>query len=90
VLHVHVRPGAKVTALLGLHDGRLKIAVAAPPVDGAANEALLEFFASALRRPRRQLRLQAGAAGRIKSVRIEAAQLVQVKRVPAALLPAGG
>jgi uncharacterized protein (TIGR00251 family) len=87
VLLVHVRPGAKVTALLGLHGGRLKIAIAAPPVDGAANEALLEFLARVLRRPRRQLHLHAGAASRSKSVRIETAQLAQVTRALAALLP---
>jgi uncharacterized protein len=73
LLLLHVRPGAKVASLLGTHDGRLKVAVNAPPIDGKANDALLEFLAAVLRLPRRRLRLESGLASRSKSVRIEAA-----------------
>jgi len=68
---VHARPGARTTAIAGLHDGRLKVALAAPPVDGKANERLLDFFAASLRVPRRRVHLQTGAASREKTVRIE-------------------
>jgi len=80
LLLVYARPGAKVAALLGTHAGRLKIAIDAPPVDGKANETLLDFLAALLRRPRRQVHLQAGATSRSKSVRVEAAQAEQVAR----------
>jgi len=69
---VYARPGAKITAIAGLHDGRLKVALAAPPVDGKANELLLDFLAALLRVPRRHVLLQNGAASREKTVRIEA------------------
>jgi uncharacterized protein len=55
---------------VGLHGDRLKIAIAAPPVDGKANAALLAFLAVALSLPRRRLRLQVGSASREKCVRV--------------------
>jgi uncharacterized protein (TIGR00251 family) len=80
LLLVHARPGAKVAALLGTHAGRLKISIDAPPVDGKANETLLDFLAALLKRPRRQLHLHSGTVSRFKSVRIEAAQAAQIAR----------
>lgn len=59
--------------LLGVHGGRLKISLSAPPIDGEANEALLDLLAELLRKPRRQLHLQSGTTSRNKSVRVEAA-----------------
>jgi len=47
-LLVLVQPRASRTKVLGEHDGRLKIALAAPPVDGEANAALIEFLADEL------------------------------------------
>ena len=44
-LSLLVQPRASRTRVVGEHDGRLKVAVASPPVDGAANDALLEFLA---------------------------------------------
>lgn len=73
LLLVHVHPGGKRTMVLGVHGGRLKISLTAPPVDGKANDALLDLLAKLLRRPRRQFHLQSGATSRDKSVRIEAA-----------------
>lgn len=65
-----VQPGAKVTAVAGLHGDALKVKVASPPVDGAANEALLTFLAAALGVKRRDAELLQGATGRRKVVRI--------------------
>src|SRR5690606_39705401 len=42
-LRLHVQPGASRTAVQGEHDGCLKLAVAAPPVDGKANDAILKW-----------------------------------------------
>ncbi|MCG9915433.1 MAG: DUF167 domain-containing protein [Phenylobacterium sp.] len=54
------------------HEGRvfLKVRIAAPPVDGAANAALIAFLAKALSRPRSDIRLAAGQTGRLKLVEI--------------------
>jgi uncharacterized protein (TIGR00251 family) len=70
-LAVHVQPRASRSAVVGEHGGALKIRLAAPPVDGAANEALVEFVAGQLGVPRRQVRLVGGAASRRKLLEID-------------------
>jgi uncharacterized protein (TIGR00251 family) len=71
-LRLHVQPGASRTAVQGEHDGCLKLAVAAPPVDGKANDAILKWFARRLGVPRSALRIAAGASGRRKTLLVEA------------------
>lgn len=66
LLSVHAQPGASRTKIVGEHGGSLKIAVQAPPVDGAANEAITEFLAEALGLSRRNIGLKSGATGRKK------------------------
>jgi uncharacterized protein len=68
VLEILVQPRASRTRVVGEHDGRLKIQLAAPPVDGEANAALLAFLADALGVRRADLALLAGEAGRRKRV----------------------
>lgn len=63
-----VQPRASRTRAVGEHDGRLKIQVAAPPVDGAANAELLSFLAERLKLPRRDLAIVAGETGRRKTI----------------------
>ena len=65
-LLVKVIPRAGVTRLSGTRDGRLLVRLAAPPVDGAANEALIAFFAGILRTPARNITLTDGAHSRNK------------------------
>jgi uncharacterized protein (TIGR00251 family) len=72
VLELHVQPGAKRTEVAGLHGGALKLRLAAPPVDGRANDALVAFLADAFGVPLRSVTLLRGAASRSKHVRIEA------------------
>jgi len=67
-LAVLVQPRASRTRVVGEHDGQLKIQLAAPPVDGEANAALLEFLAKRLGVQRRQVTLVAGDASRRKRV----------------------
>jgi uncharacterized protein len=69
-LMLHVQPGAKKTAIVGAHGDALKIKVAAAPVEGAANEALLKFLAQHFGVPRRQVTLKSGATARNKIVEI--------------------
>jgi uncharacterized protein (TIGR00251 family) len=69
---VHAKPRAKRTALLGVrgHDGALEVALAAPPVDGAANAALVEALAKALGVPRGQVEIVRGEGSRTKLVAV--------------------
>ncbi len=72
VLEILVQPRASRTRVLGEHDGRLKIALAAPPVDGEANAALVEFLAGALGVRKAAVTILRGEAGRRKTVRVAA------------------
>jgi uncharacterized protein len=75
-LQIQAQPGAKVTVVVGVYgDGgqaRLKIALAAPPVDGKANAVLRAFLAEAFGVAQRNVTLLHGQSGRKKLVRIEA------------------
>jgi uncharacterized protein (TIGR00251 family) len=70
VIELLVQPRASRTRALGEHDGRLKIQLAAPPVDGEANGALVEFLAGALRVRKGDVRILRGETGRRKTVQI--------------------
>lgn len=69
-LGLRVVPRAPRSAVEGVRAGRLLIRVTAPPVDSAANEAVVAVLASALDLPRRTIRIVAGASGRNKTVEI--------------------
>lgn len=69
-LDVLVAPRAARSQLVGLHDDRLKVQLAAPPVDGAANAALCELLAGALALPRSAISIARGHASKRKTVRI--------------------
>lgn len=70
-VEVLVQPRASRTKIVGEHDGRLKVQLAAPPVDGEANAALVAFFADLLGLPKRAVEVASGATGRRKTLRIE-------------------
>jgi uncharacterized protein (TIGR00251 family) len=69
---VQAKPRAKRTAILGVRseDRVLEVALAAPPVDGAANAALIEALAKALRLPKSQVRIARGDSARRKLVAV--------------------
>ena len=80
---VRVQTRAKKTAITGILDSggtaALKITLAAPPVEGRANEALIDYFADIFGVPRSAVHLLAGASGRSKIIRIagrSAAELI--------------
>lgn len=72
LLTLHIQPGAKKTEVVGLHGEALKIRLAAPPVDGKANAALLAFVADRLGVPRSAVELVGGQTSRAKRVRVSA------------------
>ncbi len=69
-LLLHVVPRARVTALAGRHGDALKIRLAAPPVDGAANDELIRFLAERLAVPRSAVTIAAGHTSRRKTVTV--------------------
>jgi uncharacterized protein (TIGR00251 family) len=71
---VKVQPGASATRIRGEHGGALKVAVAAPPERGKANEELVRFLARALGCDRRALEIVAGETGRKKRVLVRGAE----------------
>lgn len=83
-LTLHVQPGAKRTEVAGLHGDALKIRLAAPPVEGRANEALLKFVAASFGVPLRQVELKQGGQSRHKVVAVMGSCIE-----PESLLPAG-
>ena len=70
ILDLHVQPGASRTEFAGKHGERLKVRLQARAVDGAANEALIEFLAAHFRVPRRNIRIVSGLRSRQKRVEI--------------------
>lgn len=73
LVQVRVQPGAKRSEVIGLLDDRLKIRIAAPPVDSKANSALIEFIATALGLRQSRVTLSSGATSRQKNIAIESA-----------------
>lgn len=74
ILELHVQPGASRSEFAGEHGGRIKVRLAAPPVEGRANEALVEFLAAYFEVPRRNVRITAGLRSRRKRVIVEGAE----------------
>ena len=69
-LVIHVQPRATRTAVVGAHGDAIKIRLAAPPVDGAANEALVRFLAERLGVRPSDVTIVRGVTGRRKVVRV--------------------
>jgi hypothetical protein len=74
-LSVHAMPGARRTEIQGLHGDALKIRVAAPPVDGAANDELRKFLASTFAVPLRNIELISGASSRSKRFSVQGSSI---------------
>jgi len=81
VLDIHVIPRAHKTAVAGERGGALLVRLAASPVEGAANAALVEFLAAALDLPRRNIRLLSGERSRRKRVAIAGMTAEQVRDI---------
>ena len=68
VFNVRVVPRASRNEILGEHDGTLRVRLAAPPVEGAANEALVRILAQAFNTPRDAISIVAGKSSKLKRV----------------------
>ncbi len=78
-LTLHIQPGAKKTEFAGLHGDALKIRLAAPPVDGKANEALVRFVAETLGLAKSAVELKSGQTSRRKVLEIVGADRQRIE-----------
>ncbi|HSK18653.1 MAG TPA: DUF167 domain-containing protein [Longimicrobiales bacterium] len=80
-VHVRVRaqPRASRTEIVGEHDGSIRIRLAAPPVDGAANEELIRHIAKRVGVARSRVRVLTGDTGRSKVVEIDGVEATAVR-----------
>ena len=81
VFAVRVVPRASRTAAAGEHDGALRVRIAAPPVEGAANEELARFLAKALGVPARDVEIVSGRASKSKRVRVRGVTAADLLRL---------
>jgi len=84
LVSLYVQPKASRNAVVGLHDGALKVTIAAPPVDGQANAAVINFLAETLDMAKKDIILAHGQGGRLKRfiVRGLAAEAIREKLAP--------
>ena len=81
---VRVQPRAAHSAVEGIHGGALKVRLRAPPVDGAANDALIELLAERLDVPKRAITIVSGATARTKLVEVNGVNAARVRALVSA------
>lgn len=80
-LDLHIQPGASRTEIAGEHGDRLKLRISAPPVEGAANRAVVEFVAERLNVARAAVTVVRGATSRAKTVAVAEARSLTPDRL---------
>ena len=81
IFSVRVVPRASRNEIVGLHGGALKVRVAAPPVEGAANDELVKFLAKQLGVPRSAVMLVSGTSSRNKTIRVVKASAARLDQL---------
>ena len=79
VVRLHVQPRAKRCEVAGVHDGALKVKVTAPPVEDAANRAVIEFLSRSLGVSKSSLQILAGDKSRDKVLQISGLSLADFR-----------
>jgi uncharacterized protein len=74
-LQLHVQPRAKRSEIAGVHGGALKLKITAPPVDDAANRAVIQYFSAALGIPKSSIQIVSGLKSREKKLQIRGLSL---------------
>ena len=77
---VKIHPRAKKNAITGELGDVLKVSLTAPPIEGRANEACIEFFAKLLKVPRSSVTIASGHSSRNKIIRVEGLSAQEVRR----------
>lgn len=80
-LHLFIQPKAAKNEIVGPHNGALKVKVAAPPLEGRANDELVEFIASIFKTAKRNVILSKGEGSRHKVVHILEVSLSEAKEI---------
>jgi uncharacterized protein len=78
-LAVRVHPRAKKNAITGEVGDALKVSLTAPPIDGRANDACIEFFAKLLKVPRSSVTIASGLSSRNKVIRVVGVSAVELQ-----------
>ena len=78
LLRLKLRPGASRNRVDGCRDGVWEIRLTAPPVDGRANAALVDYLASRLGIPKRDVEIVRGRRGRLKTLAVEGLTEAQI------------
>ncbi len=81
LIHLHVQPKASKSRIVGLHDGCLKLAVAAPPVEGKANKAVVTFLAKIFSVPARDVTVKSGTLSRKKKIVVKNLDVTEIRTV---------
>ena len=76
---IRVQPRARKNAIVGVIGDALKLALTAPPIEGRANEACIEFLAEFLKVPRSSVTIAAGQSNRNKVIRVRGLTTTQVE-----------
>ena len=79
IFNVRVVPRASKSVVVGEHDGALRVRVAAPPVEGAANLELTRTLARAFNVPARDVEIMSGHSSKLKQVRVRGAHRERLK-----------
>jgi len=82
LLHVLVQPKASKDEICGIHGDAIKIRITAPPVDGKANQYLIQFLSKNFKVPKSHIKLVSGSNSRYKRLSIESPQ-----KLPNIILP---
>lgn len=80
-LEVKVQPRSSRNQLVGVHEGALKVKLTAAPVDGEANQALIKFFSSLFKVPKRDIILLKGDSGRSKLLEIKGVKKEEIQEI---------
>ena len=80
LLHIRVVPRARRTEISGRRGEAILVRLAAPPVDGAANEALIAFLSERLGIPQRRIVIARGASGRDKTLAVDGLTPAEIAR----------
>jgi uncharacterized protein (TIGR00251 family) len=78
---VRVQPRASRTEIVGEYNGAIKVRLSAPPVDGAANDALVDLLAKELSVARRNVSIVSGGSSRSKTVAVAGVDVASVERL---------
>jgi len=81
ILEIHVIPNAKKTVFAGKYDNRLKLKVASPPVDGAANKTIKHFFSKLFKISKSNIEIIKGEKNRDKTLFIKKLTIENVKKI---------